>query len=57
MSAVGASGRDDFVAGAADDQGLAAAYGHPRGPFRQVLAPGGVEVLQGADVVDLRLLG
>jgi hypothetical protein len=51
------SGVDVLVAGAADDQGLAAAGSHPRGPFRWVLAPFGIEVLEGAYVVHLNLFG
>ena len=45
---------DGGVAGVADDQGLATACGHHLDPWRGSSArPGSVEVLAGADVVDL----
>ena len=47
---------DALVAGAADDEGLAAACGHPRGPFRLLLPPFGVEVFECPDVVHLDLI-
>ena len=40
---------------AADDEGPAAAGCHPRGPFRQVFAPFGIEVLEGANMVHFDL--
>jgi len=43
-------------ADAADDKGLAAACGHPRGPFGLVCPPPGVEVLEGTDMVHLDLV-
>ena len=52
-----ASSVDVLVADTADDQGLAAAGSHPHGPFRWVLAPFGIEVLEGAHVVHLNLFG
>ena len=51
----GTSGVDVLVAVAAEDQGLAAAGGHPHDPFRWVLAALGIEVLQSAHVVHLHL--
>jgi hypothetical protein len=44
-----------LVADAADDEGLAAARGHPRGPFRLVLPPFWVEVFECPDVMHLDL--
>jgi len=47
---------DVLVADAADDKGLAAACGHPRGPFGLVCPPPGVEVLEATDMVHLDLV-
>ena len=44
------------MADAADDKGLAAARGHPRGPFWLVFPPLGVEVFEGTNVVHLDLV-
>jgi hypothetical protein len=51
VDVVGTPGVDVLVTGVADDQGLAAARNHPRGPFRWVFASLGVEVLESANVV------
>jgi hypothetical protein len=47
---------DAFVAGAAHDEGLAAARGHSQGPFRELRPPFGVEVFERPDVVHLNLM-
>jgi hypothetical protein len=47
---------DVLVAGAADDEGLAAACSHPRDPFGLVFLPLGVEVFEGTDMVHLDLV-
>ena len=43
------------MANAAEDQGLAAAGGHPRDPFGWVFPPFGVEVFEGPNVMHLDL--
>ena len=43
------------MAGAADDEGFAAARGHPHGPFGLLFPPFGVEVFECPDVVHLDL--
>ena len=44
------------MAGAADDEGLAVACGHPYGPFGLLLSPLGIEVFEGPDMVHLDLV-
>jgi hypothetical protein len=47
---------DVLVADAADNQGFAAAGSHPHDPFRWVLAPLRVQILEGANVMNFHLL-
>jgi hypothetical protein len=47
---------DVLMASATDDEGLAAARGHPCGPFRSPFASFRIEVLEGANVVHFDLV-
>lgn len=47
---------DVLVADAADDEGLAAAGGHPPDPFGLVFPPLGVEVFEGTNMMHLDLV-